>query len=196
MATTAQTLPDDELPSPPQGGEAPQIEVDGGFDAADMTAVPKLGEPLPVGTYHFRCESFDQAENDADPTKPDEARLGKQPYFQVRWTCQQEPYTGRVFIDFVSWVNQATFAAARSGDKAAQKIIASRLPAAKEIMEKAAFKPVGRSDFKAFLATNPELKIQLGVRERKSRNKANGQLISTGEMVNSRVKYLPLNRPA
>jgi hypothetical protein len=61
-------------------------------------------------------------------------------------------------------------------------------------MDKASYKPVGKSDFKAFLGTNPELKIQLGVRERKS--KVSGTLVGTGEMNNTPVKYLPLNRPA
>lgn len=201
MSDVAQQVADDELPSAPIGtGDATtEVVVDGSFDAADLASVPKLGEPIPIGTYHFRCESFSEGENDPSADKPDEARFGKQPYFIPRWVCQQEPHTGRVFgNDFVSWVNQETFAAARSGDKTAQKIIQNRLMAAKDIMEKASYKPTGKSDFKTFLATNPELKIQLSVKERKTYVSAPGgrKLVPTGEMQNNRVKYLPLNRPA
>lgn len=194
MATQTQSIADDEnLPSPPSGAEAGQstTTIDGSFDANDLAAVPKLGEAIPVGTYHFRAESYtehDQPTNDKTPA--DELRFGAQPVFWVIWSCQQEPHTGRTFLDFINWVKPEVFAAARGGDKAAQKVLAARLSRAKMVMEGASYKPVGKSDFKAFLATNPELKIQVSLKERKSKG------VGTGEMANGAVKYLSLNRPA
>jgi hypothetical protein len=77
-----------ELPSPPQGE---QVQFDDSFDAALLADVPKMGECLPVGTYVFRLDSFSQKMSKGDPNATDAHKKIPQPYFELRWKCQQEP---------------------------------------------------------------------------------------------------------
>ena len=186
---------DDELPTPPSQAAPEQAPpVDGNIDASLLGEVPKLGEALPVGTYHFRAERYMEMWQEPDKNSPEELLFGSQPQFMIFWTCQEEPHTGATFPDFIQWVNQETMQAAKGGNRTALTLLRSRLQRAKSILTAAEY-PVGSSlDFKAFLASHPEIKIQLGVRERKMKD-ATGVPKGTGEMVNNAIRYTGLRMP-
>lgn len=186
---------DDEVPEAPVAAEG-DAPVSGFMDAAAMEDVPLMGEPFPVGTYHFRLDSY--TESWFEPSVEDVekyAGLARQPQFQLHWSCQQEPHTGRVYMDFMPWVTEECVKAAVGGNPLAKELVKKRLFAAKTLMLACGFKPVGAFDFKGdFLGANPEVRIQLSVREAKTR--VDGKLQPTGEMRNRTVKYVSLQRPA
>lgn len=183
---------DDEVPAAPAESEA--VEVDGTFGADLLSDVPGLMEPFPIGTFHFRLDHYASTQPEPNPEQIQKyGAMAKQPQFQLNWVCQQEPHTGRTFVDFVPWVTPEVVKAARAGDPIARELIRKRLPRAKVIMEAAAYKPTGEFDFKEFLGSNPELKIQLGIQEAKT--KVGGVLKATGLMRNTAVQYVSLVRP-
>ncbi len=195
MSETTQTPFDDELPSPPANSEAASaaVVVDGTIDGDLLAKVPELGEAIEKGTYHFRLDRYSEGWNDPDPKNPEELLFGKQPYFSLFWVCQEEPHTGQQFMDFVSWANKDTFAAASSGNRTALNIVRTRLSRAKNILMAAEYPTGGSFDIKKFFSEHPEVKIQLGIREKKE--KINGELKGTGQMVNNAIKYLSLRAP-
>ncbi len=188
----------DELPSPPEGQAVP--EIDDVIDASLFGDVPKMGDAIPAGTYAFRLEKYEEGWSSTDyktgRTLSDEE---KQPYFSLQWKCQQEPHVGRVVFDIVTWVKTSDVKAAndpqnpRRGE--ARSILNKRLPKAKAIMEAAGFVPTGQFGFKQFLATNPELKLQLKLKEKQDKQ-PNGTWKGNGDYTNDVQKYLSLHRPA
>lgn len=187
---------DDEvvaLPSPAAGAEA--AAVDGGFDASLLEGVGLVGEVIPVGTYAFRLDRF--YENFNEPNDEKYKELGAQPGFGLLWICQQEPHTGKTFMDNCPFVNSKTREAAKAGEQVALELVRNRLPRAKSIMQAAGYKPSGKFDFKDFLSSHPEIKIQLKIQEKKMKDPGNpGKYKGTGSMTNAAEKYLPLQRPA
>lgn len=177
---------EDELPSAPQGSTA---AIDDEIDASAFAGVGKLGDTMPKGTYHFRLDSFEERVNENGPN------------FSLQWKCQEEPYTGRVVFDTITWVTKETLAAAAAGDNVAKATIGQRLVRANSLMEAAGFRPMGKFGFKSFLSTNPEVKLTIGIQERKSdtgKVDAKGKKVyaGTGEMGNNVVRYLSLQRPS
>ena len=150
--TTVNNVPfDDEMPAPPVNtsptGPPP---VDGTMDGSLLDLVPTLGEAIEKGTYHFRLDRYTEGWNDPDPRNPEELLFGKQPYFQVFWSCQEEPHTGQQFMDFVSWVNKETFAAASQGNRTALNVIRTRLSRVKALLAAAEYPTTGSFDIKKF----------------------------------------------
>lgn len=186
---------EDEMPAPPPASdEVKEVVIDGVVEASDFQDVPKFGDVLPLGTYHFRLERFTESEQEAfEDATPEEKLFGNQPQFMVSWVCQQEPHTGLQFLDFVPWVNEEVKEAAKDGNSVARGIYRRRLSRAKSIMEAAEFKPTGTFNFKEFLGWHPEIKIQVGLRSRKQ--KVDGQLKDTGQKMNFAIQYLSLRRP-
>lgn len=188
---------EDEMPEVPQTAPGTVQAEAGDIDAGIYDDVPKMGEPLPKGTYHFRLDSYTQGTGEAE--KDDPFGFGAQPYFQIIWSCQQEPFVGRSFMDFAPWITPAVARAAvgpNSDPKvaAARSLINKRLWKSKAIVEAAGLKPTGSFSFKNFLDTNPEVKIQLAVKERKEKA-SDGTYKGTGIQGNSAAAYLPLHRP-
>lgn len=197
------TVEDDEIPSPPAPGEhsgagEAEASFDSNIDASLFGDVPKKGEAIPVGTYKFRLDSYKKMATASGKN------IG-QPYFQLQWKCQEEPYTGRVVFENVPWVSAADVKDAndptspRRGE--AKKTLNNRLPSAKEVMEAADFKPSGKFGFEEFLAGHPEMKLQLKLKEKQSKtgkSNADGsaEYKGTGEMGNEVQKHLSLVRPA
>jgi len=185
-----------ELPSPPSG-EAQAI--DDTMDASLLTDVPKLGDALPQGTYHCRLDKFTEAWTKEDfETGRELAEHEKQPQFLIQWRCQQEPHVGRVILENVPWVRPEDAKAAndpqnpRRGE--AKSIINRALPRAKQIMEAAGFNPTAQFGFRQFLGSNPEMLIQVNVKEKKQKN-SEGKWVGSGEFKNGVVKHLSLHRP-
>lgn len=183
---------DDEMPQAPGAtqtttgatGGSPEVAFDGTFDASDFEGVPGLENVLPAGVYEVRLKSYSQKKND------------KGPFFGLQWAVQQEPLVGRmIFENYVPWVDEATLIAARAGDPVAKGVMSDRLPRIKAIMKAAEYKPVGKTDIVAFLATNPELKVQVTVSERKEKDPNTRQYVGTGEMENRIVKYISKMAP-
>lgn len=191
-------LMNDELPSPPVGGAAEGRAVDDELDASLLADVPKMGDALPAGTYAFRLEKFYEqwSEKDMDTGRV-LADSEKQPSFGLQWRCQQEPFVGRVVLENVPWVRSEDAKAAndpqnpRRGE--AKAIINKALPRAKQIMTEAGFEPKGNFGFKQFLASTPEMKLQLNVKEKKQQ--VSGKWVGTGEFKNGVVKHLSMSRP-
>jgi len=187
---------DELIPSPPQTG-AP---IDDEIDASLLADVPKMGDCMPAGTFAFRLEKFTEAwtEEDFESGRKftDEE---KQPLFNLQWRCQQEPHVGRVVFERVPWVRAETIKAANDPQNpargSAQAIINKALPRAKQIMEAAGFAPTGKFGFRQFLGSNPEMKLQINVAEKKMKDPA-GKWVGSGEMKNNIVKHLSLHRPA
>lgn len=191
---------DDVMPAVPAEGEA--LPAEGAMSAALFDEVPGMGEAIPVGTFHFRLESRTKGWSDPDPKKPEEGQFGKQPWYMINWSCQQEPHTGRSTTEFVPWCNKETFDKAASGDKTAQKIVKNRLYVIKDILAACSYKPVGEFLIEPFLDSNPECKIQLGL---KAGNTDSGKTdpgtgkkiyIPDGSMRNKVIKHVSLTRPA
>jgi hypothetical protein len=178
---------DDEMPEAPNGAvvAAGAVTIDGGIDASLFDAVPNMGDALPAGVYHVRLKSFSEKVSTDNPP---------QPYFSIMWAVQQEPHVGRVVFDNVPWVNASDVQLAVAGNPQAQAVLSDRLPRSKQIIKAAEFKPVGKFDFKAFLGSNPELKIQVGVTAKKAQNAA-GNWVATDEMKNTISKYISLVAP-
>lgn len=212
--STTQNVPsvvaDDELPAPPAvaqqaAGDQPAVEVSGEV-SSDVFDLVTGQEPLPQGTYVFRLDEYRTRMDDAPKADEDPFGFGGQPAFMVFNACQQEPHVGHNFMEYVTWCTPEVFAAAMGPKdhpktQAARKLVNSRLWKAKDILEGAGFKPSGKFDFKAFMDTHPEYKIQLKVVEKKAKTgrvDAQGNKIyeKTGQNVNQSVKYFPLNRPA
>lgn len=199
MTPTPTDVPfvDDELPAPPSGPQAAQSAepISGAIDGALLGDVPKLGEALPIGTYHFRLDRY--SESWAEPDKsasPEELLFGKQPQFLLFWSCQEEPHTGQPFVDFVEWVSPDVLKMAAERNQSALKLLRTRLARAKAILQAAEYPIVGQLDYKTFLSSHPEIKIQLGLREGKQKT-SSGELVPTGEMRNRPIRYISLRRP-
>lgn len=177
---------DDEMPQAPgtNGAAADAVSINGEFDMAALDGVPNLGDALPAGVYEVRLRSFSEKKNDNGP------------FFGLQWSVQQEPHAGRlIFENYVPFCTPEQFAAAVAGDPVAKAAVADRMPRLKSIMKAADYKPVGKTDIKAFLATNPELKIQINVKEKKQKVEATGKYEGTGEMENGVVKYISKQAP-
>jgi hypothetical protein len=185
---------DDEMPAAPMGGAAgpqatgPEI-IDEGLDEKAYDAVEKYGDAIPQGTYHCRLRSYRaQMADDGDP------------YFQLQWTVQEEPHTGRTAFDNCPYPNaqdirDANLVVPNPNTQEARKKVNSRLAKAKAIMTAAGIRP-GTMPFPKFLETMPELKVTLIVSERRARTGVDGKgqpmFKGTGEMGNKVVKYSPL----
>lgn len=193
---------DDEMPSAPVGEENKGPAVDGAIDASLFDGVGKMGEVIPVGTYHFRLQqvhegwSEPQKGDNGEYKDPDVARFGKQPWFNLDWRCQQEPHTGRRVTEMVFWCSAEVFAAASAGDPTARKMVRSRLTAINDLLAAANMKPTGIFNIKDFFATNPEVKLQLKLTEKKTKDDKGKYTIKTGEQDNGVVKHISLTRPA
>jgi hypothetical protein len=186
----------DDLPSPPLASQP----IDDTLDPTLLTDVPKMGEAIPVGTYAFRLDSFTENWTTKDyKTNQELAPEEQQPYYALQWKCQQEPHVGRVVFENVPWVRREdTKAASNPSDPRradARKILNNRLPRAKEIMEAAGFTPSAGMSFKQFLQTNPEIKLQLKLKERQSKGQ-DGKWHGTGDWQNEVQKHISLHRPA
>lgn len=199
------TITDDEMPSPPPvgtaghvEGETPEASFTSEIDASLFDDVPKKGDAIPEGTYHFRLESFKKKETASGKNKG-------QPFFEMQWKCQEEPHVGRVVFENCPWVSKEDISAAIDPTsplrQEAKARINRRLPNAKEIMEASSFKPTGKFGFEEFLASHPEQKLQLKLKERQSKTDkvdkdGNPVYKGTGEMGNEVQKHLSLMRPA
>jgi len=183
----------DEMPAAPPASQegAAAVEFSGEVDASVFDDVHAGGEPLPQGTYHFRLEAYDK--RFADPDKSGVA----QPYYALRWRCQQEPHVGRVYFENVPWVREEDVKIATDQrhplNRQAKQTLSDRLWKAKDLMDKAGFKPTGRLNFEAFLDTNPEVRIPLTLQEVKEKQ-PDGSLKGAGRFRNKSNKYLPLAR--
>lgn len=185
---------DYDIPEAPAGASAEAAaSIDSGAVAGMFDGVPDLGEPIPIGTYHFRLAKY--AQKWTSPTEEEKAKGGlPEPYYAVEWHCQQEPHVGRIHFENIPWVRKEMVTAAAAGDPNARKYLNNRLPRAKNIMEAAGFKPTGNFDFETdFLALNPEIKIQLGLQAAKTKD-ASGKYVETGSFRNKTVRYYPLHR--
>ena len=186
---------DDEVPAVPTAdAEVTHGPVDGAFDATLLDGVGLVGEVIPVGTYVFRLDRF--YENFNPPNDERYADYGDQPGFGLLWICQQEPHTGKTFMDNCPFVNSKTREGAIAGEAAALELVRNRLPRAKSIMTAARYRPTGKFDLKDFLTTHPEIKIQIKIQDKKMKDPARpGKYISTGSLTNAAEKYLPLQQP-
>ncbi len=200
----ADTIDDSEMPLAPQAQAQAQaeVEVDGTLDSSLLDGVPGMGEAIPIGTYHFRLDSYTTGANEPakDPKtglakRPDEERFGPQPYFLLNWSCQQEPHTGRRVQEFCGWCTQEVFKAAAGGDRTARQMVNNRLFVAKDLLPAIGMKAVGNLNFKDLLNTNPECKLQLKLQAGKSKN-ATGQYVVDGTTTNGVVKHVSLTRPS
>jgi len=61
-------------------------------------------------------------------------------------------------------------------------------------MEGAGFTPSGKFNFKEFMATQPEMKLQINVKEKKMKG-PDGKWVPSGEFTNKVVKHVSLHRP-
>lgn len=184
----------DELPQPPipqadGSTESAVANFDATFDPSILADVPKMNDPIPAGTYEFRLDKFTK--------KLDKDNM---PRYDVQWKCQQEPHTGRVAFDFVSWISGEDLAAASNTSnprcQEARDLIRKRLPRVKAIMEAAGYKAVGPTNLDEFFSTQPVVKIQLTVAERKGKDKDGKYTIPSGDMQNNIQNYISLSRPA
>ncbi len=181
----------DDMPAAPGGEET--VAIDGSGDAEMFEGVEKKGELIKPGTYHFRISrilaegaSEVKNENKVALSYDNGEKMDPQPWMMVQLTCQQEPLTGRSFGVFIPWVSAKLREKAKAGDSQAKETLRRRLVEAKAMQEAAGFKPAGAYDFKRdFLGSNPEFKVQVGVRKNKQ----------TGEDQNSAVKYFSLVAP-
>lgn len=179
---------DDELPSAPESGVATAIAIDDQIDASAFEGVGKIGDAMPAGTFHFRMKSFTEGFNENGP------------YFSLQWACQEEPHTGRIVFDTVTWVKSEDTAAAN--DKAnprnaeAKAILNNRLMRAKSIMDAAGFKPTGTFGFREFLNSHPEIKMSIRQKEKMDKDEKGAYTKPTGEQQNVISKYISLSRPS
>lgn len=200
MSPQEEHIINDEMPDAPQASGP--LPAEGGMDASLFDMVPAMGETIPMGTYHFRLDGFTKGWNEPDVKKPEEAAFGKQPWYQLNWVCQQEPHTGRAVVEFCGWCNKDTFTAAATGNKVAQKLVKGRLFVIKDVLPAANYKPVGEFNIENFFATNPEIKLQLGLTPGKTDSGKIDQTtgkklyIPDGSMRNKIIKHVSLTRPA
>lgn len=186
---------DDEMPAPPPAGEQPQGVVASEVPEDIFEGVGELGEAIPKGTYHFRLDRTFLNWH-APEVGSDEERFGPQPNYGILWSAQQEPHTGKTFMDTCPWVNQKTIEGAAAGDPVAKSLLRKRLVRAKAII-KAADYPMAGLKIDAFFAAHPEVKILVGISEKKTKDPSNpGKYVGTGQMVNNALKYISLRRPA
>lgn len=182
---------DDELPSAPQGEQSSAVAIDDQIDASAFEGVGKVGDAMPAGTFHFRLKSFTEQLKDNDPSKPN---------FNLQWACQEEPHTGRIVFDTVTWVGSEDIKAANDPsnirNKEAKAVLNSRLMRAKSIMEAAGFKPSGKFGFKEFLNTHPEIKMAIRQKEKMDKDEKGEYTKPTGEQQNVISKYISLARPS
>jgi hypothetical protein len=178
---------DDEMPvAPPTEGStegAPQeVEIDGAMTAEIVKEAVDMGEPIPVGTYHFKLESYRTG------GKANDDGQGVDPYFNCQFTCLDPKYTNRKVFSIITWVRKVDFQARLK--------CRNRLGNIKQLQEAAGFNPQGEYNVKSdFLDKSPEVKIQLGVRERKSLNPVTKKYdLPTGIQENFVVKFVPLLR--
>lgn len=186
---------EDELP------EAPHTEAPAGgpvlYDEVSsevLGGVPKMGDPIPKGTYHFRLDSYSTG------------GTAQEPYYMLQWKCQEEPNTGRIAFDIVTWASEDDIRAANDSRhprcNEARAILNNRLMRAKSLMDACSWS----GGFKALLDAHPEIKITIDLQERKTKalnpdgsaKMENGKKVylPTGEMGNRIVKYLSLTRPS
>ena len=198
MSEEVNTVPvvDDEMPAPPVAGDVPQGEIASEVTGDIFAGVAELGEAMPKGTYHFRLDKTFLNWNSPEKGS-DEERLGAQPNYGILWSCQQEPHTGKTFMDSCPWVNKGTLDAAAKGDGFAQQVLRKRLVRAKAIIVATGYPMSSGFSIDAFFAAHPEVKILLGVQEKKQKDPGNpGKYVGTGQMVNNSLKYISVSKPA
>lgn len=187
---------DDEMPLAPavaNGDDtvANEMNISGEMDADIVATGVEGGDPLPPGTYHFKLVSYEKV------GKPNDDGQGADPYFAITYECQDPRFPKRKTFDNVTWVRPFDLAGARAGDPAAQEKCKKRLGKIKALQTACGFKPSGKYDVMAdFLDKQPEVKIQLSVKERMQKDANNKYTVKTGIMDNNVVKYFPVMRTA
>jgi hypothetical protein len=197
-ATPQQMIEDDEMPLAPPTEGSTDTPPEGGLEFSSkmnfdlIKDAQSLGEPLPVGTYHFKLDKYEKR------GKPNDDGQGPDPYYALSWKCQDPRFSGRMYWENVTWVRDVDFQAAMAGDAAARSKCLKRLVNMKDLQAACGFKGVGDYDVeKDFLDTMPEVKIQLKLVEKKDKDPRTGAwTVSTGQMKNDRVKYYPVMRQA
>lgn len=149
-----------DLPAPPPPGEMPAGEnssegaCDAEIDPELFAGIPDTAPVIEKGISEFRIESY----------KEGKAAGTDEPYFNVTLTCQTEPHVGRKIFDFVPWVKDEVAKDAKNTSSptcaASRNVLKDRLWKSNSIMKSAKWKPSGAVSFKAFLATNPVVKVQ------------------------------------
>jgi hypothetical protein len=150
-----------------------------------------------VGTYHFKLVSYERK------GKANDDGQGPDPFFSLKFECQDPRFPKRIVFDNVTWVRACDLAAARAGDPAAQDKCKRRLGKIKQLQKEAGFKPPPTYNVMTdFLDKQPEVKIQLSVKERMHKDEDptsstfGKYVIKTGIMDNNVVKYIPVLRTA
>src|SRR5579872_3262152 len=108
-------------------GTVASIYSSGELDPSLLVGVPKPNEIIPKGSrVIFNLRSWKKGESEPwkgsvkkPEGRPELEKYGKQPYYNVEFVAQQEPYTGRKLYEFIHFVNDATQAAAAAGDPVA-----------------------------------------------------------------------------
>jgi hypothetical protein len=193
---TTTTMVDDEMPAAPvhEGSDDvpfDTIEVSGEMDASLIAEAVETGDALPHGMYPFKLLSFEKK------GKINEDGKGPDPYFAITFECTDPKYLKRKVFDNVTWVRACDLAGARAQDPEAKEKCRKRLGKMKALQAACNFKPTGSYDvINDFLVKQPELKIQVGQKERKVKDAAGKYTISTGRIDNDVIKYFPLQRTA
>jgi hypothetical protein len=180
------------LPAPPAAAThtpAGDTSTNATFTSADidsetLDALPDGPEPLPKGVYHFRLESFEKRSNENGPN------------FNITFTCQQEPETGRKTFDTVPYVTAEQVTAAQdpsNPDNAkARKTLKDRLWKLNQLRKAAHYSSPGGFNPETFFGSNPEVFIDLDVEEKMDKDDAGKYTKPTGTFRNKVKKYLPL----
>lgn len=150
------------------GGAA--VEQGGNFDPALLNGVEKLGDIIPSGTVvRFELRSWKKGTSDPwKPTKfnpegrPEIAKYGSQPYYNVTLVAQQEPWTGKRIYEFIQFVNSATQAAAGAGDSVARDLCRKRLVRLNSFLAGIGYKPVAVFDIEKIFNSHPSANIRCG----------------------------------
>lgn len=188
----------DELPPPPASDDSVNDEavvISGEVASSMFDSVPKMGELIPVGAYHFRLEKYFEQIGDVSEDAPEAVKAyGKQPFFNIIWVCQQEPHTGMRYSERVGWCTPQVFADAAAGSPTARDMVRRALVNAKSILDATGYVVGPSFNIKDFFATHPETRNQVGVKGKQT--KVDGKFKQTGEQQNFTIKHTSLRRPA
>lgn len=186
-----------ELPAPPPPSVSGTGDTAGGsFECAEIDSdlydsLPTEDEVLAKGVSEIRIEEFAK-----------KLTADGQPYFNIKITIQSEPNIGRVIYDMISWVLPQDIRDANDTSSPrnveARSILKKRMWKAKAMMAAAGWKAQGKVNFETFLASNPQMKAEHGVEERRSKTdkidpKTNKPIYEkNGKWQATIKKYLPL----
>lgn len=188
---------DDEMPAAPAVEGSTDVAnhtvaIDAEMDSGIVEQAIDLGQPVPIGVYHLRLVKYEVKGTPADDGQ------GPQPYFSCEFEILNDPkFAGRKLFDNITWVRGIDRKKANMGDPEAQRTCQNRLGKIKQFQQEAGFKPAGTYNVQTdFLDKKPEVKAQVGVKERKQKDSAGKYTISTGQMDNTIIKYLPVMKRA